>query len=645
MQFKHPEILYALFLLLIPIIVHLFQLRKFQKVDFTNVAFLKEATLQTRKSSQIKKWLILFIRMFLLAALVFAFAQPFTAKNDAFKTEKETVIYLDNSFSMQAKGDKGELFKRAVQDLIANVPENENISIITNSNSFKNTNIKALKNDMLQWNYSSNNMDTEAAFLKSKSAFIRKIGTLKNLVFISDFQSNNDSFEIPTDSLTQIHLVKLAPVNTNNISVDSAYISKHTANTIELNVILKNSGAAVENLPVSLFNNDNLIAKTSVAINKTAETSFSLPTNEVINGKISINDAHLQFDNTLFFNINKASKINVLAVNAADDSFLKRIYTDDEFNYIPTAPNQLNYNIIDEQHLIVLNELNDIPVSLSAALKQFTEQEGIVIVIPSENINGASYNQFLAHFGNTISELSPSEKRVTNINYGHPLFSNGVFEKQVKNFQYPKVNSFYNLASNNLASVLQFEDGKPFLGQNNNVYVFTSAINTKNSNFQNSPLIVPTLYNMGKQSLKIPELYYTIGKENTFDVETQMQQDAVLNLEHNGTSIIPKQQYFNNKVIVNTSETPDISGIYAIKNKEETLKNVSYNYIRTESHLSYRDLSSAENVTVSDSIPEIFDALKSDSKVNALWKWFVIFALALLLVEMLILKFFKWTYL
>ena len=54
MQFKHPEILYALLLLLIPIIVHLFQLRRFQKVPFTNVAFLKEISVQTRKSSTIK---------------------------------------------------------------------------------------------------------------------------------------------------------------------------------------------------------------------------------------------------------------------------------------------------------------------------------------------------------------------------------------------------------------------------------------------------------------------------------------------------------------------------------------------------------------------------------------------------------------
>ncbi|MFN3968968.1 BatA domain-containing protein, partial [Flavobacterium sp.] len=42
MQFKHPEILYFLFLLVIPILVHLFQLRRFKKEYFTNVQFLKE---------------------------------------------------------------------------------------------------------------------------------------------------------------------------------------------------------------------------------------------------------------------------------------------------------------------------------------------------------------------------------------------------------------------------------------------------------------------------------------------------------------------------------------------------------------------------------------------------------------------------
>ncbi|MDO5970177.1 BatA domain-containing protein [Flavivirga aquimarina] len=640
MQFKHPELLYALFLLLIPIIVHLFQLRKFQKVAFTNVAFLKEATLQTRKSSQIKKWLILCTRLLLLAAIVFAFAQPFTSKSDAFKTKKETVIYLDNSFSLQAKGNQGALLKRAIQDIISNVSESENISLLTNDNTYKNTTIKAIKNDLLQLGYSSNKLTSQAALLKSNTIFSKQKNTLRHLVFISDFQQDAANFNPKVDSLTNLHLVKLQPISTSNVTIDSVYISKKTATAIELKVLLKNSGSAIESLPVSLFSNDNLIAKTSVAIEGDAETIFSLPVNEVINGKIIIDDSNLQFDNSLFFNINNGTKANVLSINAVNDSFLKRIYTENEFNYTATIENQLNYNIIDQQHLIILNELQTIPNALVSALKQFTKQSGILIIIPSKNINKQSYNQLLANHSSNFNNLLLTEKRITTINYAHPLYNNDVFEKQVSNFQYPKVTSFYGVSSNG-TNVLQFEDGKPFLYQNKNVYIFTAALNNENSNFINSPLIVPTLYNIGKHSLKTPNLYYTIGQENTFDVDTQLQQDDILSLVNNGINIIPRQQYFNNKVVVSTSKDPSIANTYTIKNKNENIKNISYNYNRDESNLTYRNLSPSKNITVSDSIIEIFNTLKSDTKINALWKWFVIFALALLIIEMGILKYFK----
>ena len=120
-----------------------------------------------------------------------------------------------------------------------------------------------------------------------------------------------------------------------------------------------------------------------------------------------------------------------------------------------------------------------------------------------------------------------------------------------------------------------------------------------------------------------------------------MQQDAVLSLVSEDSNIIPKQQYFNNKVVVNTSETPSKASIYSVQNKNKSLQNVSYNYNRNESKLVYKDLSLIKNTTISDSIIEVFDTIKSNTKVNALWKWFAIFALALLIIEMLILKFFK----
>ena len=65
MQFKTPEILYFLTLLVIPLLVHLFQLQKYVKVPFTNVAFLQKIVEQNRKSSRIKKWLLLVTRLLL----------------------------------------------------------------------------------------------------------------------------------------------------------------------------------------------------------------------------------------------------------------------------------------------------------------------------------------------------------------------------------------------------------------------------------------------------------------------------------------------------------------------------------------------------------------------------------------------------
>ncbi len=81
MQFNHPEVLYALFLLIIPILIHLFQLRRFKKEAFTNVKFLRKLSEQTRKSSQLKKWLVLISRLLIFTCIILAFAQPYFSIN------------------------------------------------------------------------------------------------------------------------------------------------------------------------------------------------------------------------------------------------------------------------------------------------------------------------------------------------------------------------------------------------------------------------------------------------------------------------------------------------------------------------------------------------------------------------------------
>ena len=144
MQFKNPEILYFLWLLIIPILVHLFQFQKFVKVPFTNVAFLQKIIQDSRKSSRLKKWLILATRMLLLPAILFAFSQPF------FSDEKSTknaikIIYIDNSLSTQGKSAKGILLQGAGNEIIENAPQSNMYSLLTNDAFYDNISFSELK--------------------------------------------------------------------------------------------------------------------------------------------------------------------------------------------------------------------------------------------------------------------------------------------------------------------------------------------------------------------------------------------------------------------------------------------------------------------------------------------------------------------
>ncbi|SHH57105.1 BatA domain-containing protein [Winogradskyella jejuensis] len=640
MQFKHPELLWALLVLLIPIIIHLFQLRRFQKVAFTNVKFLKKVKLQTRKSSQIKKWLTLLTRMLLLACLVFAFAQPFTTNSDTFNAKNETVIYLDNSFSMQAKGNNGSLLNASIQDILRSYSEDEELTIFTNDDTYRNTTVKAIANDLIGLQYSANQLSYKSAYLKGKQYFSKDASSLKNLILVSDFQQKDEPLEFDRDSTVALRLVKPKAVYSNNISVDSIYISKYNNSNIEIGVDLSHKGDPIKNVSVSLHNNEELVAKTSVDINEEAQTAFTIPNNTEFNGVVSIEDASLQYDNKFYFNINTSDKIKVLSINEASDEFLKKLYTDDEFVYTAFDYKSIDYSKIETQNLIVLNELKTIPNALITALKAFKDDGGSIVIITSDNLSLNTYNQLLTVVSlPVLTKENDNKKQITSINYDHPILSDA-FYNRVSNFQYPKVNTSYSLSSNTNA-VYKYDDNTPFLVGNNKSFLFTAPINTENSNFKKSPLIVPVLYNIGMQSLEIPKLYYTIGTDNTIDINVQLSQDEILSLEKNGDKIIPLQQTYSKKVSIFTNEFPKDSGILNVKNSTETLKKLSFNHARTESNLVYYNLIKNNNYSIDTSLTSAIETIKSNASINALWKWFVIFALVFLIIEMLILKYLK----
>jgi hypothetical protein len=642
MQFKHPEILYFLFLLVIPILVHLFQLRRFKKEYFTNVRFLKELSIQTRKSSKIKKWLLLATRLLILACIIIAFAQPFFKAKDNKNSSNEMYIVLDNSFSMQAKGQKGELLKRAVEDLLEHTPETRNFSLVTNSETFWNTDIKSIRKELQNLKYSPLPFQMESAMAKIKS---HKSAFNKDVVIISDAIGieSQQLKSIDKDFNTLFVIPKAEQKN--NVAVDSVFIHQTLDNFYEIGVKLSAYGEDFKDLPIALYNNEKLIAKTLVKLDTKQKTiNFTIP-KENFHGYVSITDNGLEYDNILYFSISKPEKLNVLSIGDTEKSaFLSRIYTSDEFNYSNYNLTSLDYNLLEKQDAIVLNELADIPQALQTTLKTFAEKGGNVILIPSNESTVSNLNGFLANFGSVqFKSLQAGEKLITKIAFNNPVYRS-VFEKQVVNFQYPQTKSSFAINSANPA-ILSYQDQSVFLTSIQKplsaVYVFAAAIDKANSNFQNSPLIVPTFYNMAQSSQKTGVSAMVIGESNPVLIDALLAKDEIVNVKNKEEKFIPVQQILNNKVKITCNDYPQQAGNFGIYKQDELLKNVSFNYNRTESNLASSSENLLSDYKVLDSVETVFDTLQTNRTDNEIWKWFVMLTLLFLVTELFIQKFVK----
>ena len=642
MQFKHPELLYFLFLLVIPILVHLFQLRKFKTEYFTNVKFLKELSVQTRKSSKIKKYLLLATRLLLLAFLIFAFAQPFFKAKDSKNATNELYIVLDNSFSMQAKGKKGELLKRAVQDLLEHTPENANFSLITCTENYWNTDIKSIQKELQNLKYSASpfQLDNLLAKIKShKSAFNKDIVVITDAVGLQPNQVKNSKDD------ENLYFILPEAEKTDNISIDSVYINQTLDNFYEIGVKLDAYGEDFKDIPIALYNNKKLIAKTLVNFESKNKTiNFTIP-KEDFHGYVSIVDNGLEYDNNYYFSLSKPEKSNIISIGEPEkSSFLSRIYTSDEFAYSNFSLQSLDYNLLEKQDAIVLNELEDIPVALQTTLKSFVEKGGNVILIPNHKCTVGNLNTFLSNFGGIqFKSLENSEKIVTKINYNHPLFGN-VFEKKIDNFQYPTTKSSFEI-SNVAPMVLGYSDQTSFLcGIQNSissVYIFAAPINKLNSNFQNSPIIVPVFYNMGQNAQKAGINALTIGETKPFIVETLLGKDEIVNVKNENENFIPVQQILSNKVKLTFNDNPKEAGNFEVYSNNQSIENISFNYNRTESNLENANPDAVSDFKEIAAIDSIFDTLQANRADNQIWKWFVIFALIFIAMEVLIQKYVK----
>jgi hypothetical protein len=651
MQFKHPEILFALFLLIIPIIIHLFNFQRYKKEAFTNVQFLKNIQQQSRKSEQLKKLLLLVTRLLVFTNLIIAFAQPFWPNKTANK-KIVTNVYLDNSFSTQAEGNFGSLFKNNVQKLIkATAFSKEKFNLYTNTKTYLNLSNNQLKNTLLKLDYTPKKLLLNTIFFKLNQSNKNKSNTLYKNILISDFQIINFNNKIVFTNVNNENvLIKTLPKRNQNYYIDSVFITNKKIDDILLNIVIKSHLKSSEKIAISLFNNNILYGKATCKFNNSTKENiqFSIPNTTNFLGKLTIDEDALSFDNTFYFTLNKPVKLNVLSIGQ-NSSFLSKIYTPAEFNYKNFSLQNLDYNQIQNQHTIILNQLSEINQDLVSFLTKFSQQGGNVVIIPSEKININSYNRLFKNLNiGQIKRKIEKKQVITTINFKHPLF-NEVFKQTIKNFDYPKTNISYKTSLKNSLPILKYDSETPFMvsfkHKSSSIYWVNSPLDQNISNFTNSPLIVPIFYNIATQQFNTSNIYYIMDENTSTDINYKLSKNEVLRVKNEKTHFIPLQLGSSNKVHLNFQNQIQKSGFYQILSKNKLITTLAFNYNRDESKLDYIDLEKTfkneKNITISKTISTVFEKLSKEQQINMLFKWFLALAILFLLLEIWIIKYFK----
>ncbi len=122
MGFLNPLLLLGAFASLIPLLIHLWSRRQAKTVDFSSLMFLLAAHRKSVRRLQIRQWLILLLRMAIVALIAVAFARPLLKSQFSIagaRIHTSCVIVLDNSYSMQYEDVTGNRFEQAKKQALA----------------------------------------------------------------------------------------------------------------------------------------------------------------------------------------------------------------------------------------------------------------------------------------------------------------------------------------------------------------------------------------------------------------------------------------------------------------------------------------------------------------------------------------------
>lgn len=683
MTFLNPSILFGLFAAAIPILLHFLNLRKLKTIEFSTLLFLKELQKTKIKRIKLKQLLLLIIRIIIIVFIVLAFARPTLKNSFSNETAKTSAIFIiDNTFSMSLVNEKGSLLNQAklkAKNLINEIKDGDEVTIITigdvNTKKFIPTkSIKELINQIDNIEISEVSNTLNQAMVEASKIIYESNQLNKEIYIFTDMQKSrliNSKDELSDygkifPENTRLFLIDLSNDEYNNLGI----VSFQSENQIfELNkdisfkVKVKNySNTKIDNNVISLFINGKRSSQKNLTLNSNEMKEVILETTlqdtGLVNFSAELEDDAILNDNQFFLSVNVKKNVSVLICTENPNSSKFVNYA------ISLNPNiklkEINFSQLNS---VDLNNYDLIMLFASAnnhSLKKVNEfllQGKNLVVFPSENSNSITYSQTLKQLNlnyQFIEKGIVNSNQIVNefgkIDFNHSLFKNIFTEEKKTKIESAEINKFLQTQlTGKEKPIIQLANGSPFLFEINElkskILVFTSSPTLGWNDFPLKSLFAPLINKIVYYaSIKLKDENYITGNELNVDISKTNLSLIKVAKPVNIVEYIKKDSLQNQNVM--TYKNTNKKGVYKFFSNDKLLDYFDVNIDPRESEqekFSIEDFK--EYLKTINFRGKIYDIKQDDSlsKViydsrfgTELWKYFLMVALILLILESLI---------
>ena len=678
MKFAYPGFLFALFTLALPIFLHFYNLRKYKRLYFSNLQFVKQLDQESKSTKKLKHLLVLIARCLAITLLVLGFAQPFipntaTSKNGA----NVLAIYVDNSFSMTLKGTDGELLseaKEAAKKIIKKSPNNTRYLITTNAlsgseNQLCNATDALERIDNIKTSALTRNSETilnwQRERLNSIDTQLEKIGQ-RSYIFLSDFQKSTAKMDaLEKDENASYYPIQIVAQNKQNVYIDSVWFASpfRKAGTVnKLFIRVKQTILSPINTEVNVKIGDinrSLFVEFTNKNEAIATLSYTEQSEGWKNGCVKVQDSEITFDDSYYFSYEVKKHIDLVVLNgeSAQES-IPLVYSLDTYFTTQVIPEgSFSPDALNGKNVIVLNGLNSISSGLAEQLVAFSKKGGSVLLFPGENIDFSSWNACLSKLGlPQLGGIQNAATKIKSIAYDDPFFEN-VFEKKPTQLNLPAFSKTYTIAKNTNAKPLIFlQNGAALfaasLGARKN-YLFGAALTPSFGTFVSDALYSTLLIHVAELSQNSKALSFTVGEENTYPLPLLANPEEAIHLKNETIDFIPERMEIDGKTIFSLANDNALEalspGVFTLAGSNK-IAEIALNYNRAESNCESYSTAEIENLFELRGIKNVkLNTLVSGanlleinlSTTKEYWRLCLFLALLFLLIEMALIKFIK----